>query len=110
MIEQLTISIVQEYNKQKGFMESHPERKIILFIKEEGDISKYHEFITLELCNNIWMLREDCLTPEYSYQNKQVINEIIDENSLYKWLYNFISINKKYIIGTKAIKEGFLKI
>lgn len=70
--------------------------KLRLWIKNKGDMSHYHEIITLNKYKGVWTLVEDYLTPKFSYQNE---TELIGVANIRKWLIDFISENKKYISG-----------
>ena len=67
--------------------------KLRLWIKNKGDMSHYHEIITLNKYKDVWTLVEDYLTPKFSYQNE---TELIGVANIRKWLIDFISENKKY--------------
>lgn len=79
-----------------------------LWIKYDGDVSRYHQIISLDReSNGDWVLTKKYVVPGHSYWNK---TKSVDITNIREWLIVFISANKEYIAGGRIIPPGALHI
>lgn len=77
-----------------------------LWIKYDGDLSRYHEYVLLRKLNGVWSLIESYLVPGYSYYDRTVpgrsysnVTELVGITNIKEWLDDFIAANEGYLAG-----------
>ena len=67
-----------------------------LWLKYDGDLSRYHEYVLLRKLNGVWSLIESYLVPGRSYSN---VTELVGITNIKEWLDDFIAANEGYLAG-----------
>lgn len=73
---------------------------INIFIRDRGDMSRYHETVVLTYWKSEWRLIESYLTPEYSFfQESQIMN--IQRDNIHIWLEQLVMKNEDVFLRDK---------
>ena len=101
---------IQDDKSTKDFIHSILQRTdlskpvINIFILDRGDMSRYHEIITLKYWKSKWTLIENYLTPEYSFCRESRI-ENIQPGTVHIWLEQLVIKNEDVFLKDKSCPQ-----
>ena len=100
-------SIIQEKVSEILADIDFSKSNITVFIRDSGDMSRYHEIVALQCQQGEWSLVEDYLTPEYRFFRREKLSGFHKLNAA-EWLEALISQNEVLLNHNRACPRNGL--